>query len=76
MVERSRPSMVMEPEESGIMRKRERRKVVLPEPEGPMTASLEPAGMVRVRFLRAGGALAVVVAVVLLDWGLDEEGGC
>lgn len=58
----------MEPEESGIIRRRERRKVVLPEPEGPMTASLEPAGMVRVRFLRAGGPVVVVVLEEL--WGL------
>lgn len=59
-----RESMVMDPEESGIMRRRERRNVVFPEPEGPMTASLDLEGMVRVRFLRAGGPLVVVLLVL------------
>lgn len=58
-----RESMVMDPEESGIMRSRERRNVVFPEPEGPMTASLDPEGMVRVRFLRAGGPLVLVLVL-------------
>lgn len=37
--------------------------MVFPEPEGPMTASLDPEGMVRVRFLRAGGPLVLVLVL-------------
>jgi len=53
--EMSMPSMPMVPERRSSMRRRVSRVEDLPEPVRPQMATLEPAGMGRVRPVRAGG---------------------
>ena len=51
----SMPSMAMAPERRSSMRRRVSRVEDLPEPVRPQMATLEPAGMGRVRPVRVGG---------------------